>query len=182
MAEPAPHGYPPGLEAGDRPLWDAALAALRGTYLTGRHEVAAAVRMEDGRIHVGVHMGASAGRTSVCAESAALAAALVATDPDRPLAKEVDTVLAVLYRPDREGTGHVRIISACGLCREVLNDYCPDAWNYIHDFDGPGTSIDVPPPGPGPRGFAGEPLPMPGRAVRVKASSLLPGSISRVWA
>lgn len=172
---------PAGLDPADIPLWDCALAALRRSYRTGQHEVAAAIRTRSGEIHAGLHVAGSAGRTSVCAESAALASVLLACDSQVPLNEEIDTVLAVLYRPGAEGAGHVRIIAACGLCREVLNDYCPGAWNYVHDFDGAPISPAVPPPSGTGRGFTGIPDLIPGTARRVRASELLPGAATRVW-
>ncbi len=90
------------------------LLALR--YVERRHEVAAAARLASGRVVTGLHVEASQGRASICAESGVLSAAAVLGDPVR-------TVVAVLRRPD----GGSYLIEPCGVCAEVLADHCPDA-------------------------------------------------------
>ncbi|MCD2097076.1 hypothetical protein [Rhodococcus rhodochrous] len=181
-SDSAPETTPPpaGLTPEDVELWDAAVSALRRTYRSGRHEVAAAVRTRSAGIHVGVHMAGSAGRTSICAEGMALGAVLAATPPHLSLAAEIDTVLAVLYRP---GIG-MRIVSACGVCRELLFDYCPDAWNYIHlpPEDGPSSpapeTVFLPEP---ERGIRETPGLAAGTAQRVRVRDLMPGKNIRAW-
>lgn len=172
--------YPPGLVPKDQELWDAVTDVLRRTYRTERHEVAAAIRTHSGTIHVGVHMAGSAGRTSICAEAMALGSVLAATNPATSLADDVDTVLAALYRPGpRAGT--LRIIAACGLCRELLVDYCPNAWNYIHVFDETPIPVSLP-DNPEPiRGIAGAIAIAPGSAERHKVRDLMPGKNPRPW-
>jgi cytidine deaminase len=58
----------------DRALLAAAEAVLDARYVAGVHEVAAALRLADGRVVTGLHVEATAGRASICAESAALSA------------------------------------------------------------------------------------------------------------
>lgn len=111
------------MDAADRELLDTAQELLRRTYVEGRHEVAAALRTADGRVHVGVHVGASARRPSVCAEGAALGAARAAGGTP------VEAIVAVQYKP----AGVFRVIAPCGSCRELICDYAPAARVYVWD-------------------------------------------------
>jgi cytidine deaminase len=53
------------------------------------------------------------GRIAVCAEAIAIGMAAAAGDT------EIETIVAV----DREG----RIVSPCGMCRELISDYSPSS-------------------------------------------------------
>ncbi|ROP72830.1 hypothetical protein [Curtobacterium sp. PhB115] len=121
-------GPPSGMDAEDRELLRIATDVLVRRYRTGVHEVAAALRLADGSVVTGLHVEASAGRASVCAESAALSAAVVAGLP-------VVSVVGVLRRPG--GTMH--LIEPCGVCAELLGDHAPDArvWVAVGDGFGP---------------------------------------------
>jgi cytidine deaminase len=90
-----------------------------------RHEVATALRTADGRIHTGVHVEGSCRRSSICAEGVALGTARGALPADEPL--EVTSVVSVQIKP----AGRFRIIAPCGVCRELISDYCPDATVWI---------------------------------------------------
>jgi cytidine deaminase len=105
------------MPAGDRELLETASALLGRRYVERRHEVAAAARLASGRVVTGLHVEASQGRASVCAESGVLSAAAVAGDP-------VCALVAVLRRPG--GDDHY-LIEPCGVCAEILADHCPDA-------------------------------------------------------
>jgi cytidine deaminase len=143
MSEPA--DLP--LSAGDRELVAEALELLRERAVVGRHEVAAALRTKGGAVHRGLHVESSIGRASICAEGAAIAAAAAAGDT------EIETIVAVLDT----GTGW-RVVTPCGLCRELISDYAPEA--TVIDYD------------------AARPQPV---AV-VPVSELLPGKTTRRWA
>lgn len=106
-----------GLAPADRALVEAARDLVLERYVEGRHEVGAAVRMRSGAVHLGLHVESSIGRASICAEGIAIGTALGAGD------REIDTVVAVLALPD----GSWRVISPCGLCRELIGDYGPGA-------------------------------------------------------
>jgi len=121
-------GPPAGMTAGDRELLDTATAVLAARYRTGVHEVAAALRLADGGIVTGLHVEASAGRASVCAESAALSAAVVAGEA-------VVSVVGVLRRPG----GSLHLIEPCGVCAELLGDHAPDARVWVAVDDGFGA-------------------------------------------
>jgi cytidine deaminase len=119
-SRPVLDGPPPGMGEDDSALLVAAEAILDARYVAGVHEVAAAMRLADGRVVTGLHVEATAGRASVCAESAALSAAVIAGSP-------VVSVVGVLRR--RTGTTH--LIEPCGVCAEMLVDHAPDATVWV---------------------------------------------------
>ncbi len=100
----------------DAVLAHAARELLDARYVAGRHEVAAAARTDDGGIVTGIHVEASQGRASICAESG-VASGVVAAG------SKAVALVAVLRR--RDGTVH--LIEPCGVCAELLADMWPDA-------------------------------------------------------
>ncbi|MEN0101512.1 MAG: hypothetical protein AAGC90_01205 [Curtobacterium sp.] len=131
---PVLHGPPTGMGDGDRELLEAATTVLSDRYRVGVHEVAAALRLADGSVVTGLHVEASAGRASVCAESAALSAAIIVGQP-------VVSVVGVLRRP----AGSLHLIEPCGVCAELLADHAPDArvWVAVEDGFGPVAVADL---------------------------------------
>jgi cytidine deaminase len=118
-------GFSRLLSADDRALVEAAAEAVRVRYRYGRHSVGAALRGASGRMYVAVNLDATVGRAAICAEAVALGEAVMAGD-------QVDLVVAVRHpRPDEEGGPAV--VSPCGLCRELLLDYAPDARVLLPD-------------------------------------------------
>lgn len=113
-------GPPDRMPPADQELLAVASGILDARYRQGVHEVAAALRLADGRIVTGLHVEASAGRASVCAESAALSAAVVAGSP-------VVSIVGVLQRPG--GSWH--LIEPCGVCAELLGDHAPEARVWV---------------------------------------------------
>lgn len=105
------------LDPADRELLEAAQNLLARRHVEGRHQVAAALRARSTAVYLGLHVEGSAGRTSICAEGAAIGAAAVAGDLD------INTIVAVQFKP----AGVFRVISPCGVCRELISDYSPDA-------------------------------------------------------
>jgi cytidine deaminase len=103
------------LPTADRALVDVALAVLDARAQPGRHEVAAALRTRSGAVYTGLHVESSIGRASICAEGVAIGVAAVAGDT------EIDTIVAVLRTED----GGWRVVTPCGLCRELIGDYAP---------------------------------------------------------
>lgn len=79
------------------------------------HQVAAAVRTEDGAIHVGLHLGSR--RINVCAESSAIANAEMAGGGRI-------TAMAAVCRND---AGDIVVTNPCGVCRELMGEYALDA-------------------------------------------------------
>jgi cytidine deaminase len=83
--------------------------------------VAAALRGQDGRIWTGVHLGATVGRLSICAEAIALGRAVMEGDGT------IATAVALRHpKPDEEDRS-IAVVSPCGACREMITDYAPDA-------------------------------------------------------
>jgi len=86
------------------------------------HEVGAALRTRSGKIFSAVNVKANVGRVSVCAEAVAIGMAAAAGDTD------IEMIVAV----DHKG----RVISPCGMCREMISDYAPQAEVIISGGDG----------------------------------------------
>jgi len=139
---------PPEMPAEDVRLLEIAQELLGRVWVHGRHEVATALRAADGRIYTGVHLEGSCRRSSICAEGVALGTARARLDPASSLA--VEAVVSVQIKP----AGQYRIIAPCGVCRELISDYSPDATVWI-------------------TGDAG--------IVSLRALDLLPSKSRRVW-
>ena len=101
-----------------RDLHGAAVAAarelIRARAKEGRHHVAATVLTRSGRSYTGINIDSVLGRAAVCAEAVAIGMATTA-EPDA----EIAFVAAVNRR--------LVVIAPCGLCRELLLDYGPEA-------------------------------------------------------
>lgn len=124
------------------------MRTLQARARSGRHEVAAALRTRSGAIHLGLHVESSIGRASICAEGVAIGAAATAGDTD------IDTIVAVLRTDD----GGWRVVTPCGLCRELISDYAPAAHVIDYDATRPGHPV-----------------------ARVPVATLLPGKTTRRW-
>lgn len=99
-------------ERSDLELIDAAKATIEKFFCPTKHVVGAAIRTGEGHIVTAVHLEAFVGRMAVCAEAVALGKAI--SDGHRGFVK----IVAVCH-PDR-------VVSPCGMCRELLLDYCPE--------------------------------------------------------
>ena len=77
------------------------------------HQVGAALRTKAGKTFAAVHLEADVGRIAVCAEAIAIGMAAAQKDTD------IDTIVAVNAKGE--------VISPCGMCRELIRDYSPDA-------------------------------------------------------
>ena len=114
----------------DITLVEAAKDAIRRRYRLDWHHVGSAVRMTSGRVYTGVHLEANVGRVAVCAEAIALGRAVSEGD------EEIDTIVAVYHPrpgvPDRE----IRVVAPCGMCREMIADYGPNAKVVVARGDG----------------------------------------------
>lgn len=120
-----PVAPPAGMPAPDAELLELAQRLLGRVWKQGRHEVATALRTADGAVYTGVHVEGSCRRSSICAEGVALGTARAGLDPDAPLL--VTSVVSVQIKP----AGQFRIIAPCGVCRELISDYSPDATVWI---------------------------------------------------
>ena len=112
---------PPGMSAADRELLKIAEDLLVRVWTDNRHQVATALRTLDGKIYTGVHLEGSCRRSSICAEGVAMGTARGGLPGDAPL--HLDAVVSVQIKP----VGQFRIIAPCGVCRELISDYSPDA-------------------------------------------------------
>jgi cytidine deaminase len=139
---------PADMSSADAELLDLAQDLLRRVWVFGRHEVATALRTVNGGVYTGVHLEGSCRRSSICAEGVALGAARGGLAPESPLL--VDTVVSVQVKP----ADTFRIIAPCGVCRELISDYSPDATIWLTGADGP---------------------------IRTRALDLLPEKTRRAW-
>jgi cytidine deaminase len=94
---------------------------LRAHYRPLWHTVAAALRDRSGRVHTGLHLGATVGRMSICAEAVAMGRAVLEGDGT------VATVVAVRHPKPDEHDRDLAVVSPCGACREMFADFDPDA-------------------------------------------------------
>lgn len=126
MPEPAED-----LTPDDIALVEAARAAIAVRYRPDWHVVGAALRTRSGRVFVGVHLDANVGRIAVCAEAVALGrAATEAGDTD------VDTIVAVYHPAPSAADRAIRVVAPCGMCRELIADYAPEARVLVPGDDG----------------------------------------------
>jgi cytidine deaminase len=109
------------LDADDRALLEAARETIMRHYRPHLHMVAAALRGRDGRIWTGLHLGATVGRLSVCAEAVAMGRAILEGDGS------IGTVVAVRHPKPDEDDRTVAIVPPCGACRELIVDHDPEA-------------------------------------------------------
>ena len=109
----------------DRALIAAAQGVVDRQYVRGWNTVGAALRTTDGRTYAAIHLDADVGRIAVCAEAIALGMAVSAED------RLIESIVAVM--PDGDGWA---IIPPCGMCREMLSDYAPDAVVILTDGQG----------------------------------------------
>ncbi len=87
------------------------------------HEIGAALRTRSGQVFSAVHLEATVGRIAVCAEAVAIGMAATAGDT------QIEMIVAV----NRIG----QVVSPCGMCRELIADYAPDAKVIVPDETGP---------------------------------------------
>ena len=115
----------------DQELIEAARAVLLKHYRPHWHTIGAALRSRDGRIWTGLHLGATVGRLSVCAEAVALGRAILDGDGT------VECAVAVRHPKAEESVRDIAIVPPCGACREMLTDFDPAADVIVPGPDGP---------------------------------------------
>jgi cytidine deaminase len=116
----------PILTPADHALIAAAHDVLARHYKLFWHTVAAAIRSRDGRVWTGLHIGATVGRLSICAEAVALGRAIL-DEVDA-----IETVVAVRHPKPDEADRELAVVPPCGACREMFLDHCPDALVIVH--------------------------------------------------
>lgn len=114
----------------DHELIEAAHAVLLRHYRPFWHTVGAALRSRDGRIWTGVHLGATVGRLSICAEAVALGRVVMDGDGT------IECAVAVRHPKPDESVRDIAVVSPCGACRENLLDFDPAAAVIIHTAAG----------------------------------------------
>jgi cytidine deaminase len=115
------------LTESDHELIAAANAALRKHYRPFWHMVGAAIRSQDGRIWTGLHIGATVGRLSICAEAVAFGRVLMDGDGT------IQTAVAVRHPKPEEENRELAIVPPCGACREMILDHAPAAMIIVKD-------------------------------------------------
>lgn len=113
----------------DTELVAAATRAVASRHRPGWHFVGAALRGRSGEVFTAVNLQAYVTRISVCAEPIALGQAVMADDP-------IVRAVAVIQPPDG---GDVRVVSPCGMCREIMGDYASDLEVIVPGDAGPVT-------------------------------------------
>ena len=121
-------------QAADQALYEAARAAIAARYRPDWHVVGAAIRLQSGEICTGVHLEANVGRIAVCAEAIALGKAV--TDFG---SSAIATVVACYHTAD----GRIIPVAPCGMCREMIGDYAPDARVLMPDGTGGITPVPI---------------------------------------
>ena len=107
------------LEGKDKELIAAAQDIIQKRYAYGRHHIGCAIRTKEGRVYTGVHVEANVGRVTVCAEAMTLGKALSEGET------EFTAIAAVRHPGPDEGDRTIKVVAPCGMCRELLSDYCP---------------------------------------------------------
>lgn len=113
---------PSAMSPADAELLRRAEVLLGAVWVAGRHEVATALRVGD-KVFTGIHVEGSCRRSSICAEGVALGTARAAGANLAGLR----AVVSVQVKP----ADRFRIIAPCGVCRELLSDYAPDATVWL---------------------------------------------------
>ena len=108
------------LSSADYELVEHAKQIIKSRYRTDWHHVGAAIRTKSGIIVTGVHVEANVGRVTVCGEAIAIGRAVTEGHND------LDTIVAV--RRDDNNPEVFYVVSPCGMCRELINDYMPKGY------------------------------------------------------
>ena len=103
----------------DMELIEAAQAIIEKRYAYGRHHIGCAIRTKAGKVYTGVHVEANVGRVTVCAEAMTLGKALSEGET------EFTAIAAVRHPGPDERDRTIKVVAPCGMCRELLSDYCP---------------------------------------------------------
>jgi cytidine deaminase len=111
----------PAATDGDRELIQAAIDLINARYVENRHHISAAVRGKSGKVYTGLHLDTYVGRASVCAEAVALGQAMAAGE------EAIEAIVSVRHPRPREQHREPQLVSPCGICREMLNDFASGA-------------------------------------------------------
>lgn len=106
----------------DHEIIQAARELMDKRYVEGKHSIGSALRTKSGKQYLGVHVEANNGRITLCAEAVAIGAAATGGDT------AIEQIVAVTESGD--------IVPPCGMCRELISDYAPDAKVILEDHNG----------------------------------------------
>ena len=120
----------------DFELIEEAKTKITQLYEDDRHHVGAALRTKTGNVVSAVHIEAYVGRVTVCAEAIAIGKAI--SDGE----KGFDTIVAVRHPYSDEEKRELKIVSPCGMCRELISDYAPDCF-VILNIDGENVKTQI---------------------------------------
>jgi len=104
----------------DEQLIKAAKDTVLKYYKYRKHHIGAALRTKSGKIFTAVHLEANVGRVAVCAEAIVIGKAISEGE------NEFDTIVAVRHPNPNEQNLEIRVVSPCGICRELISDYGAD--------------------------------------------------------
>jgi cytidine deaminase len=119
------------LDPPDRELVETARATIAKLYKENRHHIGSALRTKAGRVYTAVHLDTYVGRASVCAEAVALGRALADGE------SEIAAIVSVRHPRPAESDRTIRIVSPCGICREMLADFAHGSRVIVPGEDGP---------------------------------------------
>lgn len=119
------------LDPQDEDLVQSARDAIAKLYKENRHHIGAALRTKAGRVYTGVHLDTYVGRASVCAEAVALGRALAEGET------EIEAIVSVRHPRPAEPDRTIRIVSPCGICREMLADFAKNCRVVVPGDSGP---------------------------------------------
>ncbi|MFJ7746779.1 cytidine deaminase [Peribacillus sp. NPDC097295] len=126
--------YP--LDASDYTLIEAAREKIKALYKEDKHHVGAALKTKTGKIVTAVHIEAYVGRITVCAEAIAIGKAISEGE------KEFETIVAVRHPYSDEIDRDLKVVSPCGMCRELISDYAEDCLVII-EVDGEAVKTKI---------------------------------------
>jgi cytidine deaminase len=109
------------VKAEDQALIEAAKTLIEQRYIENRHHIASAVRGASGRVYTGLHLDTYVGRASVCAEAVALGQAMAGGETG------IEAIVSVRHPRPREQHQDCKVVSPCGVCREMLTDFARGA-------------------------------------------------------
>ncbi|CAH0229537.1 Blasticidin-S deaminase [Peribacillus sp. Bi96] len=124
------------MNGADHDLIAAASAKITELYEENKHHVGAALRTKSGKIVDAVHIEAYIGRVTVCAEAIAIGKAISEGE------KEFDTIVAVKHPYSDEENRALKVVSPCGMCRELISDYAKDCF-VILNVDGETIKTEI---------------------------------------
>ncbi|MDP5274912.1 cytidine deaminase [Chengkuizengella axinellae] len=110
----------------DFKLIDEAKKKIIELYEDDKHHVGASLRTSSGNVVSAVHIEAYVGRVTVCAEAIAIGTLISNGE------KQFDTIVAVRHPYSDEVNRELKIVSPCGMCRELISDYSPDCFVIIN--------------------------------------------------